>query len=427
MKKKICIFCSLPSFDTGMPISTCKLAAGLAAGGRFEVSAALPSDGGLAERLRAAGVGVRVIPFRRVRNGFINALCFLSTYFRAGLALGRFIRKNNIDIAHFSDVIDAPFYPWARLAGAKVAAHVRVCVGGRLARYFFRLWARVFCNKVITVSNFAKRYYGFGKRAAVVYNPGPDRTLFDPEIFSGLSSRNSILPDESSGLSSMISIQPDESSELSSSNTEAPNDVSGLSSRISNEIPTVITVSMFRREKGHHNFLEIAARIKERVAGNVRFVIIGGRVEGHEGYYDEVMAKAARLGLDGCLTVTGSLPHEAVPAIMAGAAALLHVPDWEEALGGVALEAMAMGVVPVAYDCGGVGECFTDGVSGFLVMRGDFDGAAEKTVSLLESPELRQRMALSARRELDEKFTLKSYIGNVEKIYDEIYTGGGAA
>jgi glycosyltransferase involved in cell wall biosynthesis len=399
MKKKICIFCSLSSFDTGMPISTYKLAAGLAGSGRFDVRAALPSEGALAERLRGAGVGVRVIPFRRVRNGFINALCFLSTYFRAGLALGRFIRKNNIDIAHFSDVIDAPFYPWARLAGAKVAAHVRVCVGGRLARYFFRLWARVFCNKVITVSNFAKRYYGFGKRAAVVYNPGPDRALFDPEKFSGLSSRNSILPDESSGLSSMIS----------------------------NEIPTVITVSMFRREKGHHNFLEIAARIKERVAGNVRFVIIGGRVEGHEGYYDEVMAKAARLGLDGCLTVTGSLPHEAVPAMMAGAAALLHVPDWEEALGGVALEAMAMGVVPVAYDCGGVGECFTDGVSGFLVRRGDFEGAAEKAVSLLESSELRQRMALSARRELDEKFTLKSYIGNVEKIYDEIYTGGGAA
>jgi glycosyltransferase involved in cell wall biosynthesis len=217
-----------------------------------------------------------------------------------------------------------------------------------------------------------------------VYNPGPDRALFDPKKFSGLSSR------------------------------------------VSDEAPTVITVSTFRREKGHHNFLEVAARVKERVAGNVRFVIVGGRVEGHEGYYDEVMAKAARLRVDGRLTVTGSLPHEAVPAAMAGAAVLLHAPDWEEALGGVILEAMAMGVVPVAYDCGGVGECFTDGVSGFLVRRGDFDGAADRAASLLESLELRQRMALSARRELDEKFTLAAYIDNVEKIYDEIYTRGGA-
>ena len=413
MKKKICIFCSLSSFDTGMPISTYKLAAGLAAGGRFDVRAALPREGALAERLRGAGVDVRVIPFHRVRGGGINALRFFAAYFSAGLALRRFIVKNNIDIAHFSDVIDAPFYPWARMAGARVAAHVRVCVGGRLAGYFFRLWARVFCDKVVTVSNFAKRYYGFGKRAAVVYNPGPDRTLFAPERFSGLSSRNLDTWDESSGLSSRNSDTRDESS--------------GLSSRNFNEIPAVITISTFRREKGHHNFLEIAARVKRRLSGNVRFVIIGGVVEGHEGYYDEVMAKAGGEGFGGSLTVTGSLPHEAVPAAMADAAVLLHVPDWEEALGGVVLEAMAMGVVPVAYDCGGVGECFTDGVSGFLVRRGDFDGAAERIVSLLESPELKQRMALSARRELDEKFTLKSYIDNVEKIYDEIYTGGGEA
>jgi len=426
MRKKICIFCSLSSFDTGMPISTYKLAAGLAGSGRFEVCVALPCEGGLAEKLRGAGVDVRVISFRRMRGGFTSAVRFWAAYFRAGSAFSRFIRKNNIDIAHFSDVIDAPFYPWARLAGAKVAAHVRVCLGGPLAGYFFRLWARVFCDRVVTVSNFAKRYYGFGKRAAVVYNPGPDRTLFDPEKFSGLSSRNLDTPDEMSGLSSRNLDTPDEASGLSSRISDTPDEASGLSSRISDEAPTVITVSTFRREKGHHNFLEVAARVKERVAGNVRFVIVGGRVEGHEGYYDEVMAKAARLGVGGRLTVTGSLPHEAVPAAMAGAAVLLHAPDWEEALGGVILEAMAMGVVPVAYDCGGVGECFTDGVSGFLVRRGDFDGAADRAASLLESPELRQRMALSARRELDEKFTLAAYIDNVEKIYEEIYTRGGA-
>jgi len=379
MRKKICIFCSLSSFNTGMPISTYKLAAGLAEIGPFEVCAVLSGEGGLAEKLRGAGVDVRVIPFHRLRSGFVPALRFFAAYFRAGLAFGRFIRNNNIDIVHFSDIIDAPFYPWARLFGAKTAAHVRVCVGRPAARRVFRLWAHIFCDRIITISKFAKRYYGFGRRAAVVYNPGPDRTLFAPERFSVSSS---------DGLSCMI--------------------------------PTVIAISTFRRDKGHHNFLEIAARVKERLSGNVRFVIVGGRVEGHESYYDEVMAMAAQLGVDGYLTVTGNLPHEDVARAMAGASVLLHVPDWEETLGGVILEAMAMGVVPVAYDCGGISECFTDGVSGILVRRGDFDRAAEKTVSLLKSTELTQKMKTAARAELDSKFTLAAHIGNVEKIYNEI-------
>jgi glycosyltransferase involved in cell wall biosynthesis len=173
-------------------------------------------------------------------------------------------------------------------------------------------------------------------------------------------------------------------------------------------------------DKGHHNFLEIAKRVKARFGGDAKFIIIGGKVAGHEEYYDGIMADIGRKGLDSCLTVTGNVPHEKVPSIMAGAAALLHVPDWEEALGGAVLEAMAMGVVPVAYDCGGVGECFTDGVSGFLVKRDDFDGAADRVADLIKSRELRQKMSLAARAELDSKFSLSSYINNIEKIYSDI-------
>jgi len=379
MRKKICIFCSLSSFDTGMPISTYKLAAGLAESGRFDVCAVMPEEGELAERLRGAGVDVRIIPFCRLRGGFLSSLRFGAAYVRAGLTLCRFIGKNNIDIVHFSDIIDAPFYPIAHIAGSKAVAHVRACIGGPAARRMFRLWACIFCDRVIAISKFAKRYYGFGRRAAVVYNPGPDRTLFNPERFSGLPSGAS-----------------------------------------SGGAPTVIAVSTFRRDKGHHNFLEIAARVKERMSGNVRFVIVGGRVDGHEDYYDEMTVMAERLGVGGCLTVTGNLPHEDVARAMAGASVLLHVPGWEEALGGVILEAMAMGVVPVAYDCGGIGECFADGVSGFLIKRGDFDGAADRIIRLLESPELREQVAAEAQLELDSKFTMPSYINSIEKIYNDM-------
>jgi len=378
MKKKICIFCSLTSFNTGMPVSTYKLAAGLVGTGRYDVSAVLPGDGELVERMRRAGVDVCVIPFRRLRANPLSMLMFMFTWVTAGLRLRRFVRGRGVDIVHFSDLIDAPFYPWARVAGAKVVAHVRVCAGGPLAGLLFRIWTDLFCSRIVTISKFVRRYYRFGRRAVVVYNPGPDRKVFDPGAYPRKT-------------------------------TVAKGSVPAA--------PAVIMVASFRRDKGHHNFLEIAARIRERAGDKVRFVIVGGEVKGHEGYYEEMMDRVHVLGLEGCLTVTGNLPHESVPIVMAGASVLLHVPDWEEALGGVILEAMAMSVAVVAYGCGGVGECFTDGGSGYLVRRGDFGAAADRVVSLLESPVLMKKTVTEACRALDAKFTMDKYIAGIERVY----------
>ena len=378
MRKKICIFCSLTSFNTGMPISTYKLAAGLVDTGRYDVCAVLPGDGELAERMRRAGVEVNIIPFRRLRANPVLMLPFFMKWIIAGFRICGFIRRNGIGIVHFSDIIDAPYYLWARIAGAKVVAHVRACAGGAVARRLFRLWTGVFCSRVIVISKFVKRFFGFGRRAAVIYNPGPDRALFDAGKYQRRADDGT------------------------------------------NQPPAVIAAATFRRDKGHHNFLKIAAKIMERTGGKARFVIIGGKVKGHEDYYREMMERARKLGLEENLTVTGNLPHENIPLVMAGASVLLFVPDWEEALGGVILEAMAMNVAVVAYDCGGIGECFTDGKSGFLIKRGDIDAAADKVVTLLESPALIEETAAEARRELDAKFSLDKYIGEVERVY-----GGG--
>ncbi|GAB3404927.1 glycosyltransferase family 4 protein [Flindersiella endophytica] len=60
----------------------------------------------------------------------------------------------------------------------------------------------------------------------------------------------------------------------------------------------------------------------------------------------------------------GALSQEAVAAEMSGAR-LLAVPSREEALGLVALEAMAAGCVPVVSAVGGLAESVTEGVNGF--------------------------------------------------------------
>ena len=391
--KKICIFCSLSSFGTGMPISTYKLALGLAGRGR-DVCVLLPEEGELAERLRSAGIDVEIVSFERVKRDFWKRPWSLPAWAAAGWRLYRYVRGNGIGIVHFSDVIDAPFYPFARAAGVKVVAHVRVCVDVKAVRYLYRVWAHLFCSRVIAVSHFVKRRYGFGGRASVVYNPGPDRAVFDRKRY-----QKSVVDINNVDTDNVINTDKD------------------------NGCPAVIAVSSFRRDKGLHNFAEIAAEIAERRRGAgraVRFVIVGGKVAGHEDYYNEVTESARRLGLDKLLTVTGNVKHEDVAARLAGASVLIHAPDWEEALGGVVLEAMAMGVAVVAYDSGGVGECFSNGVSGYLVKKGDKLGAAMRAVSLLNKPELRENMAAKAEIELNEKFTNELYINGVLNVYEKI-------
>jgi len=403
--KKICVFCSLSSFGTGMPISTYKLAVGLAGRGAG-VCVVVPGEGELARRLRAAGIDVGVVSFGRVKRDFLRRPWRMLSWVSAGWRLYRYIRGNSVGMAHFSDVIDAPFYPFARLAGAKAVAHVRVCVDAPAVRYLYRVWAHLFCSRIVAISHFVKRYYGFGRRASVVYNPGPDRAIFDPKRH-----RNTGIVD--TGVNDTDAVNTDIVDTYINTGT-VDTDKDG---------PVVIAVSSFRRDKGLHNFVEIAAEIAERMreAGrDVRFVIVGGKVSGHESYYGEVMESARRRGLDKRLTVTGDVRHEEVAARLSGASVFIHAPDWEEALCGAALEAMAMGVAVVAYDSGGVGECFRNGVSGYLVGKGDKTGAATRAVSLLNEPALREDIAANAKKYLDENFSMESYINGVLAVYDRI-------
>jgi len=425
--KKICIFCSLASFGTGMPISAYKLAAGLADRGDVSVCVVLPEEGELAERLRSVGVDVGIVPFERLKKNFWKRPWRLLSWVSAGWRLSEYIRVNGIDIVHFSDVIDAPFYPIARIAGAKTVAHVRVCVDVPAAMYLYRVWAHLFCSRIITVSHFVKRRYGFGRKASVVYNPGPDRSVFNPERYGkpvvdtsavDKDTVNSGLLRRSAPRNLFISPQGNDGHCERSEAIQSIQNTNTVNTDI-NDCPVVAAVSSFRRDKGLHNFVEIAAEIAGLRRG-ARFVIIGGMVSGHEDYYYEVVDLAHRVGLEEILTVTGNVKHEKVAALLSGASVLIHAPDWEEALGGVVLEAMAMGVAVVAYDSGGVGECFRDGISGYLVKKGDKTGAANRAVSLLNNPALRQDMIAKAKIDLNEKFTQESYINSVLSVYDRI-------
>lgn len=88
------------------------------------------------------------------------------------------------------------------------------------------------------------------------------------------------------------------------------------------------------------------------------------------------------------------------------------------------LEAMRAGLPVVASDVGGVGEAVVDGITGFLVPRGDARILRERLKVLLENPELRARMGAAGYERFRKHFTLDRMIARTKEVYYEVLSRG---
>jgi glycosyltransferase involved in cell wall biosynthesis len=380
----ICFFSSVASFDTGMPVCTEALIRHFAHNSAYEVFAILPENGEFAHRLSEASIPVTVIPFARARS-FRRGVAFFRFFMGLPVALVRIylhIRHNRFAIVHFSDVIDTPFYPCAMFAGAKVVAHVRRTVETRVGRTFFRTWTWLWANAVVCISGYVQRHCGVPfSRARVVYDAGPDPQLF-------VAAKEYLRP---------AFMDPDRQ--------------------------TVVTIAKFLHAKGHEHFIKMAALCERAAPGTMQFVIVGDKLPGHEGYYNAMIHLIATLGLGSQVTIAGQMLHEDIPAVLAHSAVLAHLPNYQEGLGAAILEAMAMSVPIVAFDSGGVGECFKDGEHGFLIRQYDAAAAAAKVLLLCSDEKLRKRLGDAAARYCAALFSRDKHFAGIAETYASVLAG----
>jgi D-inositol-3-phosphate glycosyltransferase len=127
--------------------------------------------------------------------------------------------------------------------------------------------------------------------------------------------------------------------------------------------------------------------------------VIGGEPETSQEDISAEMARLqelwARYSLKNLVTFLGKRDQDTLPYYYSAAEAVV-VPSQYESFGMVALEAMACGTPVVASQVGGLAFLVQDGLTGYTVPTSDPQALADRILSLIKDPELRERMGKQA-------------------------------
>jgi glycogen(starch) synthase len=174
--------------------------------------------------------------------------------------------------------------------------------------------------------------------------------------------------------------------------------------------PRVVFLGRLVRSKGVDTLVQAVARLRAQEA---EVVLVGdGPARA------EVEAAARRLGVSERVHVTGFVPHDRTPAVLASAD-LLVLPSFYEELGTVLVEALQVGLPTVATRVGGVPEVVEHERNGLLVAPGDPDALARAIDRVLADADLAARLSAGARERAPE-YDWDRVADAVRALYDEI-------
>lgn len=138
-----------------------------------------------------------------------------------------------------------------------------------------------------------------------------------------------------------------------------------------------------------------------------------------------LQTQARQLDIGHAVTFHGNLPHQAVQDV-AARANLLTFPSIREFGGGVVLEAMALGVVPMVVDYAGPGELVND-ATGFKIPIGPRPHIVAELRKALENvlanPSVLPPLGRAARDRVLRDFTWNAKARQIVRVYDWLLQG----
>lgn len=329
------------------------LAPGLVERG-WDVSAAIPSGGTLASRLREAGVQVVEFPpleYTNSRKTARDALRFAVDF----PALARLIRQQRADVVYANG---PRVLPAAALAAKRLVFHAHSLVPERASKALVDISLRSRRATVIAACRFVALPLP-RQRQHIVYSGVPD---------FGVALR-------------------------------AP------------AKPRIGLIGRIAKEKGQVDFIRAARLVLERSA-DCEFVVCGAPLHLGQAYLHEV----GELAKDLPVTFLGW--RDDVGAVLRTLTAIAVPSSSIDAAPRVIMEAFSAGVPVVAYPSGGIGELIEHGRNGLLSSAAQPQALAASLLDLIFHPEKRDLLGKSARATYLRRFTLERYRREIAEILE---------
>jgi glycosyltransferase involved in cell wall biosynthesis len=184
------------------------------------------------------------------------------------------------------------------------------------------------------------------------------------------------------------------------------------------DVLTIGTVGMMRREKGFDHLIRAMARLRDRGL-EANCVIVGG---GDDGITGELKVLTRELNLEDRVVFTG---YRQDVAPLMHVFDVMVVPSLRESQTRVVPQAFACGRPVVAYATGGVPELIADGVTGWLSPTGDVAHLADRIYTAATQPELRSAVAVAARNYASDNMRLGQKMEQTIAAYERAIARAG--
>lgn len=184
--------------------------------------------------------------------------------------------------------------------------------------------------------------------------------------------------------------------------------------RVDGEL-VVGTVKALRKVYGVDVLIRAFAKVRVMLQGRRMKLVIAG--EGEE--IENLMALCEELNVSADVDFVGRIPNAEVPGFISRMDVFVALSH-NESFGVAAVEAMACEVPVVVSDADGFCEVVPDGVTGYVVPRGDDAAAAEKIAHLLLNPDLATKMGRKAREHVVVNYSWSASVDKMMQVYDRI-------
>ncbi len=139
-------------------------------------------------------------------------------------------------------------------------------------------------------------------------------------------------------------------------------------------------------------------------------------------YYAKVEEYVKRHGLQDCIHLLGFISQEELGRHFAEAA-VICLYSYEETAPMILSQAMCAGKPVVASAAGGSPDIVIDGETGFIVGCDDDEAFADRSLQLLNDPELRRKMGQRGREVAEQRFRKEAVAAQTVQVYARSLSG----